>query len=65
MRYTIETSNTIAGSVLVGIYDTLAEAKFAAKSHRCQIRPIFTASLDQITTPATLDGLQTLLDNIE
>ena len=31
MRYTIETSNTIAGSVLVGIYDTLAEAKFAAK----------------------------------
>lgn len=64
MRYTIETSNTIAGSVLVGIYDTLAEAKIAAKSHRCKIRPIHDTSLDQITTPATLDDLKALLDNI-
>jgi hypothetical protein len=63
MRYTIETNNTAAGSVLAGIYDTLHETRTAAAGHRCQIRPIYFASLDQITTPATLDDLKTLLDN--
>jgi len=63
MRYTIETHNTAAGSVLAGIYNTLTEAQTAAAGHRCHIRPIYFASLDQITTPATLDDLKTLLDN--
>ena len=63
MRYTIETNNTAAGSVLVGIYDTLHEARKAAADHRCQIKPIYFATLEQITTPATLDNLKTLLDN--
>ena len=63
MRYTIETSNTAAGSVLIGIYDTLTEARKAAAGHRCHIRPIYLATLEQITTPATLDNLKSLLDN--
>jgi hypothetical protein len=63
MRYTIETNNTAAGSVLTGIYDTLTEARKAAAGHRCHIRPIYFATLEQITTPATLDDLKTLLDN--
>jgi hypothetical protein len=63
MRYTIETNNTAAGSVLAGIYDTLHEAQKAAAGHRCHIRPIYFATLEQITTPATLDDLKSLLDN--
>jgi hypothetical protein len=63
MRYTIETNNTAAGSVLIGIYDTLHEAQKAAAGHRCHIRPIYFATLEQITTPATLDDLKSLLDN--
>jgi len=65
MRYTLETSNTIAGSVLVGIYDTLHDAKIAAKNHRCKIRPIYNTTLDNVTAPATLADLNELLDNIE
>lgn len=63
MRYTIETNNTAAGSVLIGIYDTLTEARTAAAGHRCHIRPIFDTSLADIIAAATLDDLETLLDN--
>jgi hypothetical protein len=63
MRYTIETNNTAAGSVLAGIYDTLTEARTAAAGHRCHIRPIFDAPLSDIIAAATLDNLETLLDN--
>jgi hypothetical protein len=63
MRYTIETHNTAAGTILAGIYDTLHEARTAAAGHRCHIRPIYFATLEQITTPATIDDLKTLLDN--
>jgi hypothetical protein len=63
MRYTIETNNTAAGSVLTGIYDTLHEARTAAAGHRCHIRPIFDTPLADIVAAATLDNLKTLLDN--
>lgn len=63
MRYTIETNNTAAGSVLVGIYDTLHEARKVAAGHRCHIRPIFDTPLADIVAAATLDNLKTLLDN--
>ena len=63
MRYTIETNNTAAGSVLVGIYDTLTEARTAAAGHRCHIRPIYDTPLADIIAAATLDNLKTLLDN--
>lgn len=63
MRYTIETSNTAAGSVLIGIYDTLTEARTAAAGHRCHIRPIYDTPLADIIAAATLDDLKALLDN--
>ena len=63
MRYTIETNNTAAGSVLTGIYDTLTEARKAAAGHRCHIRPIYETPLADIIAAATLDDLETLLDN--
>jgi hypothetical protein len=63
MRYTIETNNTAAGSVLTGIYDTLHEARKAAAGHRCHIRPIFDTPLADIIAAATLDNLNSLLDN--
>jgi hypothetical protein len=63
MRYTIETNNTAAGSVLAGIYDTLTEARKAATGHHCHIRPIFDAPLADIIAAATLDNLNSLLDN--
>lgn len=65
MKYTIETNNTAAGGVLIGIYDTLTEARTAAAGHRCHIRPIYLETIEQITTPATLDNLKTLLDNAD
>lgn len=64
MRYTIET-DSIAGKILIGIYDTLSEAQHAAASHRCHIRPIFFATLADIITAATLDDIKTLLDKIQ
>jgi hypothetical protein len=63
MRYTIETNNTAAGSVLAGIYDTLTEARTAAAGHRCHIRPIFDTPLADIIAAASLDDLKALLDN--
>jgi hypothetical protein len=62
MRYTIE-ADSIAGNMLIGIYDTLSEAQHAAASHRCHIRPIFFAPLANIITAAKLDDLTALLDN--
>jgi hypothetical protein len=63
MRYTIETHNTAAGTILAGIYDTLTEARTAAAGHHCHIRPIFGTPLADIIAAATLDDLKTLLDN--
>lgn len=42
MRYTIEIQ-TAAGALLVGLFDTLEEARTAATGHRCAIRPIIAA----------------------
>jgi len=64
MRYTIE-ADSIAGKMLIGIYDTLSEAQHAAASHRCHIRPIFFAPLTDMITAATLDNLKSLLDKIQ